>query len=124
MICSHSACSLSTTASARESASWYGSSNLSSGHASLCGSPGDSPRQDLTKLGKPWSRCSHTSEVGFVEDSLVLASSSATMELHQTQRAQNQVRRWVSTAMDSLINDLEKELESRECFDRKSLKAE
>lgn len=60
--------------------------------------------------------------MGSVEDSLVLASSSATMELHQTQRAQNQVRRWVSTAMDSLIDDLEKELESQECFDRKNKK--
>jgi len=60
--------------------------------------------------------------MGSVEDSRVLAISSAAMELHQTQRAQNQVRRWVSTAMDSLINDLENELDSRECLDRKNKK--
>jgi len=62
------------------------------------------------------------SETDSVEDSLVLASNSAAMELQRTQRAQNEVRRWVSTAMISKINDLEKELESQERLDRKNKK--
>merc|ERR1712137_279285 len=42
------------------------------------------------------------------------------MELRRTLRAQDQARRWVSTAMDEKITCLEKELESRGDLERKN----
>lgn len=62
------------------------------------------------------------SELDFLEDSLALASNSAAMEMQRTLRAQDHVRRWLSTAMTEKITCLEKELESRARLDRKNQK--
>jgi len=107
---SRSTASISTTAS-RSSSSAHGSS---SGHASSCESPRDSLASDSSKPRQP----SH--QLDSAKDSLALASNPAAMELQRTLLAQDQVRRWVSTAMDAKITRLEKELESRTELDRKN----
>lgn len=99
MIHSHSAASLSTTASSGGSESGSGSSRLSR---------------------KPSYHWLHRSQLDSTEDSLVPASDSATLELQRTSRAQAQVRRWLSTAMNEKITCLEKELDSRANLDRKN----
>jgi len=103
MIHSRSAESLSTTASLSGNESW----RLSCGQAFSCGSSDDSLSSDSSKPQKP----------SYVPD-----SNSAAMELRRTSRAQEQVRRWVSTAMNEKITCLEKELESRANSDRKNQK--
>jgi len=99
MIHSPSAASLSTTASSGASSSGSESSRLS------------------RKPSYHWLR---GSQLDSTEDSFVPASDCGKMESQRTSRAQAQVRRWLSTAMDEKITCLEKELESRANLDRKN----
>jgi hypothetical protein len=63
------------------------------------------------------------SELDFAEKNTpVPARNSAMMELQRTSRAQEQVQRWLSTAMSEKIACLEKEVESRANLDRKNKK--
>jgi len=113
MIHSHSAGSLSTTDSVRTASSENGSSTLSSWHASSCDSADD-------RIARDCNHWLYIPELDSTEDCLVPAGNSAAMGLQRTTRSQEQVRRWVSTAMNGKIVSLEKELESRSSLDSKS----
>jgi len=124
MIHSPSAGSISTAASSRGLASGHESPSFSGGHASSCGSICDNPAPDSSKPRKPRYHWLPKSELDVTEGCLPLqlASNSAEMELQRTLRAQDQVRRWLSTAMSEKISCLEKELESQANLDSKNQK--